>query len=381
MNKTWNLVAAIVLLGAVPLVADELTITHGPYLQHPSPDGMTIVWHTNKTCVSRVEYGVGDELTETAISSHHGLIDNNRTSHIIRLSGLKPGTTYNYRVVSRQFAGYEQQHLVKWGDTITGAVHQFTTLDRKKTQFSFCVVADHHEREEELKAMMKESSWKAIEFAIYNGDIISDFMSRDQVFTSFIDASVEAFATHTPFIFVRGNHDIRGRYARDLDDFIPSFDGRAYFSFNHGPVHFIVLDTGEDKEDGHEYYNGLVDYDNYVKQEARWLCQDLETPESRDATYRIVFCHIPLLPGGGHATARAHQSFDRLFNAAKVDLVLSGHFHRLGHVPPVEGKNVYHQVIAPDHATSRVDITKEGIDVTITQVGGKVLKTLSIPGR
>jgi predicted phosphodiesterase len=294
---------------------------------------------------------------------------------------LKPGTTYRYRVVSREFVEYEQQHIVKWGETVAGQSHEFTTLDREKKQFSFCVVADHHEREEELKAMMKEDSWKGIEFAVYNGDIIGDFMSRDQVFTSFIDASVEAFATHTPFIFVRGNHDIRGRYARDLADFIPSFDGCAYFSFNHGPVHFIVLDTGEDKEDGHEYYNGLVDCDNYLKEEARWLARDLDSPACRDATHRIVFCHIPLLPGGGHATVRAHKNFDRLFNAANVDLVLSGHFHRLGHVPPAEGKNVYHQVIAPNHATSRVVITKEGIDLTITQVGGKVLKKLSIPRR
>jgi predicted phosphodiesterase len=375
-------VRAVVLCAAATVVdAEELEITHGPYLQHPAADGMTIVWHTNKKCVSKVEYGIGNVLTNTAISSHHGLIDNHKTSHIIRLTGLKPGTQYGYRVVSREFVGYRQQHLVTWGETVTGQTYRFTTLDPKKERFSFCVVADHHQREDELKAMMQEESWQGIEFAVYNGDMIGDFMDSEQMFTSFIDASVECFAANRPFIFVRGNHDMRGRYARNIPDFIPSFDGRSYFSFNHGPVHFIVLDTGEDKQDGHEYYNGLVDCDNYLKAETQWLKQDIESAGCRNATYRIVFCHIPLLPGGNYGTARAYKNFGSLLNEAKVDMALSGHLHRLRHVPPAGGKNAYDQIVAPPHATSRVDITENGIHVAIVQVGGKVLKTLSIPRR
>ena len=379
---TMFMVGAVVLcIQATVVYAEELEITHGPYLQHPTADGMTIVWHTNKKCVSKVEYGVGNELTETAVNSHHGLVDNHRTSHIIRLTGLKPGTKYGYHVVSREFVGYRQQHLVTWGEAVTSQTHQFTTLDPKKERFSFCVVADHHERVDELKAMMQEESWQGIEFAVYNGDMVGDFMDPEQMFTGFIDASVKGFAANRPFIFVRGNHDIRGRYARNIPDFIPSLDGHAYFSFNHGPVHFIVLDTGEDKHDGHEYYNGLVDCDNYLKEEARWLRQEIESPACRNATQRIVFCHIPLLPGDNYGTTRAYKNFDSLLNRAKVDLVMSGHFHRLVHVPRAEGKNAYHQVIAPPHATSRVDITDKGINVTIVQVGGRVLKTLSIPRR
>lgn len=68
-----------------------LAITHGPYLQLPTSTSMTIVWHTNKKCVSKVEYGTGDELGMTAINSRNGLIDNDRTSHVIRINGLKPG--------------------------------------------------------------------------------------------------------------------------------------------------------------------------------------------------------------------------------------------------------------------------------------------------
>jgi phosphodiesterase/alkaline phosphatase D-like protein len=90
-------------------------MTHGPYLQLPDTTSMTVVWHTNRPAVSRVEYWeranpvrAGAELAppapdriRIAISAHHGLLDNDRTSHAIRLHGLKPGTTYAYRVISR----------------------------------------------------------------------------------------------------------------------------------------------------------------------------------------------------------------------------------------------------------------------------------------
>ncbi len=380
MRSIVNILIVVSVLACATSNAEELKITHGPYLQHPAPDAITVVWHTNKACVSKVEYGIGNELTNSAISSHYGLIDNNRTSHIIRLTGLKPATTYSYRVESREFVKYIQQHIVTWGETVTGKRHQFTTFDPEKKSFSFSVVADNHERASELEAMMKEKSWQGVDFAVYNGDVIGDFMKPDQMFTGFIDVSVEGFAKNKPFIFVRGNHDIRGRYARNIADFIPSFGGRAYFSFNHGSTHFIVLDSGEDKTDSHEYYNGLVDYDNYLKEQAEWLRKDLDGPACRNAKYKIVFCHIPLRGSRGYSTARAQQNFEPLLNAAKVDLVLSGHTHRMSHVPPEQGKNGYHQIISPPHATMRVDITEKYLNATITKVGGEVLMTRSIIG-
>jgi len=115
----------------------KLAISHGPYLQLPTSASITIVWHTNRKCLSKVEYGTGDKLDLTAISSQNGLIDNDRTSHIIRLTGLKPATRYSCRVTSREFVGYIQQHIVTFGETVTSPTYQFTTLDPAKGAFSF----------------------------------------------------------------------------------------------------------------------------------------------------------------------------------------------------------------------------------------------------
>ncbi|MDR2697375.1 MAG: hypothetical protein LBB40_02745, partial [Holophagales bacterium] len=79
------------------LIAQEplLTVTHGPYLQELTADGVTILWTTNQPCVGRVEYGT-DELTKTAQTVRHGLISANTTHHAVRVTGLKPGQKYQY---------------------------------------------------------------------------------------------------------------------------------------------------------------------------------------------------------------------------------------------------------------------------------------------
>lgn len=353
-------------------------ITHGPYLQLPSSNSMTIVWHTDRICVSRVEFGSGDRFDRKAISSRQGLIDNDRVNHVIRLTGLEPGTTYRYRVVSRAFLGYERQHIVAWGDSIISDSFKFTTLDPEKERFSFSMVSDLHERADELGTMIGSDAWREIDLVIYNGDMIDDFMKPDQIFTGFLDASVDGFATETPFIFARGNHETRGRFARSISDFIPLADGRAYYSFDHGPVHFIVLDSGEDKEDGHRYYNGLVDFTRYLEEQAEWLAGDLQSESALKARFRIIISHIPPRGADRYWAQNVREHFERPANEAGVDLWLSGHTHNLIRVDPTEGENEYYLLIGPTHAVTRVDVSPDELRVTVTGTDGERLEAFTI---
>ena len=60
----------------------------------------TILWNTDEAADSRVEYGITTGYTNQAI------VDNTLvTSHTIGLNGLMAGTTYHYRVVSKDAAG------------------------------------------------------------------------------------------------------------------------------------------------------------------------------------------------------------------------------------------------------------------------------------
>lgn len=350
-----------------------LTISHGPYLQLPGATSMTVVWHTNRKCVSRVEYGIGDELGMTAISSSNGLIDNDRTSHIIRLTGLKPGTRYKYRVISREFIGYKQQHIVAFGATVESPVSTFVTLDQRKERFSFAMVSDIHERAADLEAMLGMNQCRGADFIVYNGDMLNDFMQAGQIFTGFIDASVRVFAGEMPFVYARGNHETRGRYARTLPDYLPTFDGRPYLSFDHGGVHFIVLDSGEDKEDAHQYYNGLVDFQNYRKEQAVWLARDLASEACRNARFRIVISHIPPRGAKGFAVQDVCDRFEPLINKARVDLWLSGHTHRFQRLDPVAGQNAYPLVIGTTDTVTRIDVARTGLTVSVIRQNGEVL--------
>jgi predicted phosphodiesterase len=357
-------------------------ITHGPYLQLPSSSSMTLVWHTNRKAVSKVEYGIGDDLGMTAVTSRYGLIENDNTSHVVRLTGLKPGTKYRYRVVSREFLGYQQQHIVSWGETVSSPVYAFATLDPDKEAFSFAMVSDIHERGADLEALLGMPDAAKVDFLLFNGDMLNDFMRADQVFQGFLDVSVRLFAKEMPFIYSRGNHETRGRFARILPDILPAPEGRTYFSFNHGGAHFIVLDSGEDKEDAHPYYNGLVDFQEYRKAEAVWLKQDLESDAFRKARYRIVISHIPPRAAKGFAIEEVGRNFEPLILKAGVDLWLSGHTHRFQRVDPAEGQNNYTLIIGSTDTLTRVEVAAVGIKVSAVRQNGEVLlPALQLPSR
>jgi hypothetical protein len=76
-----------------------------------------------------------------------------------RLAGLKPGTRYKYRVVSKEFSGYQEQHVVKFGETVASPVYQFTTLDPAKASFAFSVVSDIHEHTGDLESALGQNTY------------------------------------------------------------------------------------------------------------------------------------------------------------------------------------------------------------------------------
>jgi acid phosphatase type 7 len=351
------------------------SIVHGPYLQLATEDAVTVVWHTNRPGVSRVEYGPTTALGQQAASSRNGLIDNDRTSHVVRLTGLKPGTTYHYRVVTREFAGYEKQHIVKWGETVTGETLSVRTLDPAAGAYTFAVVSDIHENAARLDALLSRLDWASVPFVIFNGDMVNDFMGPDQPFTGFVDAAVARFARRVPFVYVRGNHDVRGRYARRLADYFPTLDGKPYYSFDHGGIHVIVLDSGEDKVDSHEYYNGLVAFDGYRKEQAAWLVQDLRSDAARRARFRVIISHIPPRGAEGYSIEQVRTQWEAAANAGKVDLWFSGHTHRFARLDPTPGQNGYRLIVGAPDTLIRVDVTSSALTTTVTREGGTVVDT------
>jgi len=366
---------------------DSLVITHGPYLLEPGENSITVVWFTSKKCVSWVEYGTGENLQsfptygsviQTAVSSRHGLIDAYTNAHKIRIDGLESGQKYRYRLFSKeivQFKPYE----VTFGGSIASGVYQFETLDTKKAVFSFGVVTDIHGRSARLDTLLQTFSWDGIDMMFYAGDCLDWFEDEKQIFEGFLDVSVDRFAKEIPLIYVRGNHETRGNFARNLMDYFPHSSGRFYYSFDQGPVHFIILDSGEDKPDSHAVYAGLVDFDRYRDEQAAWLKEDIQSESFKKALYKVVFSHMPPDEDSrGYGEQYLGKVWTPILNEADIDLLLCGHKHRFSRIEPIEGKNKYPILILGRDMIIKADVSQERISGVVTRRNGDVLDRFSI---
>ena len=77
---------------------------------------------------------------------------------------------------------------------------------------------DIHGRADYMKDLCKKVDFSEIGFVVFNGDMSSSVENEEQLFTDYIDASVALFASGTPILFNRGNHETRGVWSDRLID-------------------------------------------------------------------------------------------------------------------------------------------------------------------
>jgi predicted phosphodiesterase len=354
----------------------NIDITHGPVLQAPGLNEITVTWHTSREAISEVRYGEGDELDKRAVASTVGLIPNNSTCQAVRLTGLTPGKTIRYQLVSKAFRGYKNPYMPMFGKTVESEIFTYTHLDPAKEKFSFVMWNDIHDDCERLEAMFKDVDWEGVDFVVMNGDIVNDFISEKQFFDAFYDACARQFGSSIPMVFVRGNHETRGPWARRYFDYVPAVDGRSYYAFSHGGVYVLALDSGEDKVDDHREYAGLVDFVRFRDEETAWLLDELKRDACKEARYRVVISHQPC------ATSEkdwfGSQEVRRLWrdpiNETGAHLWLSGHTHRFSWCKPGEdGDNHFHLMTNPTDGTVRVDVSPEAMQITVIRKGGEII--------
>ncbi len=384
MGFTRTLLAVAILDASlcVPLAlsreTEKLAVIHGPYLQAVTDSSVVIMWFTNRPCVSNVEYlPIDSNEAKTALSSHHGLIDANERMHKVALTGLTPGRVYRYRVISKEIVKFDP-YSVTYGATVTAGPYRLKTWDPRKEEFSFSVVNDIHEKPDVLKGLLDRVPWEKTDLIVFNGDMFNYWTQEEQAFKGFLDVCVERFARETPFIFARGNHDTRGALARKLIDYFPTATGEYYFSFQHGPARFLVLDAGEDKVDSHKEYSGLVDFDAFRAKETEWLKKTVEDSAFKASRYRILLVHMPLYGVSGYGIKQARSLWSPILNKADIDLAISAHTHRFARLDPNVPANPYPIVInAPDSLVT-VDIRKDQLNVMVRKADGTVTDNMTL---
>ncbi|GGW46004.1 FN3 domain-containing metallophosphoesterase family protein [Arenibacter certesii] len=316
-----------------------------PYLQNPTSNSMTIMWIVNMPSYSYVEYGINSKMEHTAREVEDGLVVAYNRINQVKLNELKPETTYYYRVVSKEIVKFDPYDLV-YGETIKSDIYSFKTPSATADHVSFLVMNDIHDRPHTIPHLMNLYRNTRSDFVFYNGDVFDHQEDEEQIIEHLLAPSCNTFATETPFLFLRGNHETRGKYARKLQYYFSNPGGGQYYDYRWGSVHFTVLDTGEDKNDDHEEYGDIVNFDPYRVEQLEWFKEVSKTKAFKTAKFRVVLMHIPIYYSGNwHGTTHLRALFASEFNKTGIDICISGHTHKYGIHKPVKGKHNYPIII------------------------------------
>ena len=222
------------------LTAQDFKITHGPWLCDLTSDGVTVVWATSKPALSWVEVAEDDGRSfyaaeherryETVAGRKTGPQDAaqhppERASarHEIPLPHLLAGgarVEIQRQGLLRRHRGIER--------LLAPAAFAFSTLPTSGCDLSFVVLNDIHGRADYMAGLCRPIDFAQIDFVAFNGDMSNSTESPEQLYRDFIDASVGAFASETPILYNRGNHETRGIYADHLPEYFPKVGGNYY---------------------------------------------------------------------------------------------------------------------------------------------------------
>ena len=360
--------------------AQSYTFNHGPYLQELSEHAVTFVFTTSDKGFSWVEVKPDGGEAERHYTVRNGLRDAYNTFNVIRVENLRPDTRYQYRLCSKQIADF-QPYKVTFGDSIVSRWYAFRTPDPRSEECSFVALSDMHQQPDKLGRLLNQAGVGSADMIFYVGDMMNYYDNEETPFRSFIDKSVELFASEKPFVLVRGNHETRGNMAREYARYVPKSSGKYYGAYRVGDIMFIVFDCGEDKPDDFWVYAGLTDFDGYRTEQAAWFGELIRSKAYKSAKWRIVMNHFPPLSHMESDNPERHgiqditDKFLPLYNQAKIDLMISGHTHAYEFMSPDKYDRLTFPVIVN---VARIDIDGRTLKAKVTDTGGNTLKEFTI---
>lgn len=292
-----------------------------PYLQQLTSTSVLVTWTTRAGRSAEVRYSADTTYGAVATGGSRPIGALGTQMHQVKLDGLRPATTYNYKV----FADGEE--------LLPGESLSFRTAppSGSAAPFTFVAFGDYGldvQSQRDLRDQMLKDSFDFIlttgDNAYYTGayaefdakvfKIYADIFSRAAVFPGL------------------GNHDVvTENGAPYLDLFDPPRAARRsetqerYYSFDYGNAHFAVLDS-----------NRLDAEDSAAADMYAWLRDDLSRTTR---LWKIVVLHYPPYSTGSHGSnMRAREKLTPIFEQTGVQLVLAGHDHTYQRSQPLVGE-------------------------------------------
>lgn len=230
----------------------------------------------------------------------------------VTLAGLTPGTAVTYEVLAN-------------GQPIAPPATFKTAPSDPTQEVRVAVIGDSGTGSPEQKSVAEWLARNPFDLSLHTGDLayrLGTFGNIEQKVLSFY----AAWWASVPFFPSPGNHDY---YAQSLLPYLAVFalpenaaekgDRERYYAFTWGPVRFYALDSNAPLDDGVAM--------------TRWLEEDLKATE---ALFRVAYFHHPPYSSSSHGDDdRVQSRLVPIFEANRVDLVLSGHDHAYERTKPL----------------------------------------------
>lgn len=338
--KMVTCVVATPSFGAIPMTsetgesssqsfsADNLTnscFRVKPHAQLIEEDTVVIVWMTTEKATGYVTWSQDGWVTERkAWCEEDGLRDANSLVHRAVIENFNPRLRLEYKVHSRVFANFGPYKVeYKREEEVLPCV--LNAILPEGGAITWAMFNDVHGRLTVYDKFISHLS-DVSTFCVFNGDILSHIDDEQDIVQSLLGPlSRVTQEAGMPVWYLRGNHETRGSFAREMRNYLALKSSRYYGATTISGVRFVFIDTGEDKEDGHWAYSGLVDFDGYLARECEWLRKEVASPVWKNARARIVVRHIP--PSIKKTRLERLAILDGILAKAGVTLTMAAHWH------------------------------------------------------
>jgi len=238
-----------------------------------------------------------------------------QTVYKVLAAGLRPGTTYVYRVGNGQEDG--------WSEPVS-----FVTEPEEPQAFTFINVTDSQgEKAADFRLWVRtlDKAFQAFpeaRFIVHNGDMTEN--PDDAQGWKWLFGQAAQWLTRVPLMPVAGNHDeISGDASAFTSHFLVPENGAegatpgTTYSFDYGFAHIVVLNT-----------------ESKIKRQTEWLREDLR---KNTKPWTIVAMHRPAYGGNQYDKI---EDWIHVFEEFGVDLVLQGHNHEYSRSYPLRNGQI-----------------------------------------
>ena len=199
------------------------------------------------------------------------------------------------------------------GKTVNSGEYLFKYNDSENQ--TYLVVSDWHtELSDAYEAIGNLGEYDAV---ILLGDSSPGVDFEEEVVRNTVEFAGRVSRGAKPVIYARGNHETRGQYAGKILDSLGL--NEFYYTTHIGPYSFIVLDSGEDKEDSHPEYGGMNNYGQYRANMIDWMkTVDFDNEKVVAISHSWTLCDVEK-----ELSTAGWNELDRI----GTRLILSGHYH------------------------------------------------------